>query len=281
MLRPNSKCRFARSVERVQEERRRQRSSTMPGGEPVEAVDQVDRLGHAEQPEHGDQRLPVGATARSRRRTARGSRRSSRRTTTVTIPASTTPVTLPGGAMSRTSSSRPVTNTISAATTTPMGSELSLKITSNRSEHPGRARTPRGSRRASRCRRRAGSVEVCTERSLGSTTQPTRRAATLTSGVTTNVTTAATAPISRYSASAGDTGRQVTRRDARSSRPRTRARSACGSDAVRVRRELRHRASATSARTSASDVGAIAAAQRTGDQRRDRPPSPARSCPGS
>ena len=29
------------------------------GGEPVETVDQVDRLGHAEQPQGGDQRRPV------------------------------------------------------------------------------------------------------------------------------------------------------------------------------------------------------------------------------
>ena len=31
-----------------------------PGGETVEAVDEVDRLRHPEQPQHGDERSPVG-----------------------------------------------------------------------------------------------------------------------------------------------------------------------------------------------------------------------------
>ena len=47
-------------------------------------------------------------------------------------PASTTPVTLPGGAMSKMSSKNPVANTISAASAIPIGSELSSKMTSNR-----------------------------------------------------------------------------------------------------------------------------------------------------
>ena len=43
------------------------------GGQPVEAVDQVDRLGHAEQPQHRDQRDPVVGQDDHAERTAGGS----------------------------------------------------------------------------------------------------------------------------------------------------------------------------------------------------------------
>ena len=43
------------------EEERQGADGDDAGGEPVEPVDEVDRLGHAEQPQHGDQRHPVVA----------------------------------------------------------------------------------------------------------------------------------------------------------------------------------------------------------------------------
>ena len=42
------------------------------GGQPVEAVDQVDRLGHAEQPQHGDR---AGSSRRTSTKTSRNGRR--------------------------------------------------------------------------------------------------------------------------------------------------------------------------------------------------------------
>jgi hypothetical protein len=89
-----------------------------------------------------------------------------------------------------------VANTTSAASNTPLGSELPSKITSKRpSAHAVRkaARKPTIIATPPTC----GIGEVCTERALGATTQPRRRATARTIGVATAVTTAAMAPINR------------------------------------------------------------------------------------
>ena len=82
-------------------------------------------------------------------------------------PASTTPVTLPGGAMSKTSSRNPVVNTTSAASTIPIGTEVSAKSASNEpSDTATISATTKPASIASppTC----GIGEVCTDRSFGS-----------------------------------------------------------------------------------------------------------------
>jgi hypothetical protein len=115
---------------------------------------------------------------------------------TSNAPATTVPATFAGAEMSRTSSIRPTRNITEAATSTPSGSELranngsnpsSNRDTANATTKPMNSAMPPTS----------GNGTVCTVRSLGSYTQPMRVANHLTSGVATNVTTAATAPMSR------------------------------------------------------------------------------------
>ena len=109
------------------------------GGEPVETVDQVDRLGHAEQPHDGDQQDPVVADGRRRRRTAGGSRTSSRRSTSALPATPIVPITLAGAEISRMSSNRPTTNINDAASNTPRGSSLRAKIVSKLIHQPRHA----------------------------------------------------------------------------------------------------------------------------------------------
>ncbi len=111
-------------------------------------------------------------------------------------PASTVPVTLAGAEISLMSSMNPTAKITSAASSTPNGSELLSKTTSNdpisqavasAATNPTNIANPPTS----------GSGVWWTVRSLGRYTQPCRFANRMTIGVATNVTTAATAPISR------------------------------------------------------------------------------------
>ena len=56
------------------------------GGEPVEAVDEVDGVGHADDPQHGHERATGRVSARRCRGTARGRRSCSRRRATARCP---------------------------------------------------------------------------------------------------------------------------------------------------------------------------------------------------
>ena len=106
------------------------------------------------------------------------------------------PVTLAGAEISLMSSMNPTAKITSAASTTPSGSELLSNTTSNEPTSqavPSAATNPTNIASPPT----SGSGVWWTVRSLGRYTQPCRLANQMTTGVATNVTTAATAPINR------------------------------------------------------------------------------------
>ena len=199
---------WRQQVELVQplavEEERERADRDDAGGQAVEAVDQVDRLAHAQHPQHRDQRDPVVAQephvderqAEAEHRDAVVHQDRPRR------PPCRPPWPAPRSRGRRRSGRRRT----SPPRRTARRAARSCGRTAGRTRpSAARARTRRRSRRTARCRRRRGWAACARVRSFGSYTQPTRLANRLTSGVATNVMSAAAAPMTRYAPVEGTT----------------------------------------------------------------------------